>query len=137
MIGQQQADALAVIEKQARRNRCPLHIANENFSAIRENGRLVFQNETSLLDLALPRLSGEHQIANAALAIEAAQVFCTNQGIELRTSAIDEGVQSAQWPGRLQHLTHGDLIDTMPATCDIWLDGGHNPEQVQGFSEPC
>ncbi len=128
VVGQQHADALSVIEKQARRNRSSVHIANEDFSAIRENGRLVFQNETALLDLALPRLSGEHQIANAALAIETTRIFCAKHGIALRNSTIDQGIQTADWPGRLQHLTHGDLIDAIPETCDVWLDGGHNPD---------
>jgi dihydrofolate synthase/folylpolyglutamate synthase len=31
------------------------------------------------------------------------------------------------WPGRMQRLTQGRLVDLAPAGADIWLDGGHNP----------
>src|SRR5919206_554897 len=31
------------------------------------------------------------------------------------------------WPGRLQRLTRGPLIEMLPAGWKLWLDGGHNP----------
>ena len=30
-------------------------------------------------------------------------------------------------PGRLQRLMRGPLVALLPATCELWLDGGHNP----------
>lgn len=127
IIGPQAPEALATIEKQAARQRAPTLINGEAFSAIRENGRLVYHDETALLDLALPRLQGDHQIDNAATAIATARQFCAGQGIRLDNAMIDRGLQDAQWPGRMQHLTQGRLVDLAPADSDIWLDGGHNP----------
>ena len=32
-----------------------------------------------------------------------------------------------EWPGRLQRLTRGPLLDCAPEDAEVWLDGGHNP----------
>ncbi|MGI9365638.1 MAG: bifunctional folylpolyglutamate synthase/dihydrofolate synthase [Rhizobiaceae bacterium] len=127
IIGDQQDEALEVIERQAARNRSQKMVAGQDFHGIRENGRLVYQDQNALLDLALPRLVGEHQISNAATAIAASRAFCNQQNIELTNAMVDQGIVTAEWPARMQHITHGTLIDTMPETCDVWLDGGHNP----------
>ena len=34
---------------------------------------------------------------------------------------------NASWPGRMQKLTQGRLVELAPKGADIWLDGGHNP----------
>ena len=127
IIGQQEDEALDVIVRQAARNRASTQIAGQTYSAMRENGRLVYQDENALLDLALPRLAGEHQIANAATAIAACRLFCQVRNFNLNNSMIEKGLQNADWPARMQHLTHGTLIKAMPDSCDVWLDGGHNP----------
>ena len=127
IIGPQEDEALDVIIRQAARNRAATSISGQTFTAMREHGRLVYQDEEELLDLVLPRLAGEHQISNAATAITACRLFCKMHGIELTDAMLDEGLQNADWPARMQHLTHGRLIEAMPDTCDVWLDGGHNP----------
>ncbi|MEP1208538.1 MAG: folylpolyglutamate synthase/dihydrofolate synthase family protein [Rhizobiaceae bacterium] len=127
VIGPQEDEALNVIIRQAARNRAATSISGQTFTAMRENGRLVYQDEYALLDMALPRLPGEHQISNAATAITTCRLFCQMHGIVLSDAMLDEGLQNADWPARMQHLTHGKLIDAMPETCDVWLDGGHNP----------
>ena len=127
IVGQQEDEALDVIVRQAARNRASTQIASQSYSALRENGRLVYQDEHALLDLALPRLAGEHQIDNAATAIAASRLFCEIRNFRLTNAMIEKGLQTAQWPARMQHLTHGVLIEAIPETCDVWLDGGHNP----------
>ena len=127
IIGLQEDEALDVIIRQAARNRATTSISGQTFTAMREHGRLVYQDEEVLLDLVLPRLAGEHQISNAATAITTCRLFCQLHGIPLTDAMLDEGLQKADWPARMQHLTHGSLIDAMPDTCDVWLDGGHNP----------
>lgn len=127
VVGVQEDEALEVIERQAARNLAPAQIFGQSFSAYRENGRMVYQDETALLDLALPRLPGEYQIANAATAIAACRQFCSRRGHALTNAMVERGMLQADWPARMQHLTHGTLIDSMPDNCDVWLDGGHNP----------
>jgi dihydrofolate synthase/folylpolyglutamate synthase len=33
----------------------------------------------------------------------------------------------ADWPGRLQQLTSGPVVDSLPRGAELWIDGGHNP----------
>ena len=32
------------------------------------------------------------------------------------------------WPGRLQRLTRGTLVELLPDGADLWIDGGHNAD---------
>ena len=84
-----------------------LNIMGEGFDISSEHGRLAFQDDDSLLDLSLPRLAGEHQIGNAGVAIKAARM------IGLTPDAIDKGLQTSTWPGRLQAIKAG------PAPCRL------------------
>ncbi len=127
VIGPQESEALAVIEQQAARNGCLKLTAGEDYQAMRENGRMLFQDDDCLLDLALPRLPGDHQVANAGTAIAAVRLFAERHDIVVTNAAIDKGIQNAQWPGRMQHLPRGKLEDLLPQDSDVWLDGGHNP----------
>ena len=71
VIAPQPDAALAVIERQARKVRAPLHVAGEHWNVHEEHGRLVYQDEDGLLDLPAPKLNGRHQFDNAGVAIAA------------------------------------------------------------------
>lgn len=68
-------------------------------------------------DCIQPGLVGEHQRANAALAIATLQAVAN-----ISDTAIAAGLASVRWPARLQKLVQGPLTEIAPA----WLDGGHN-----------
>ncbi|MEE9314533.1 MAG: folylpolyglutamate synthase/dihydrofolate synthase family protein [Rhizobiaceae bacterium] len=127
IVGPQEEEALAVIEQQGVKNSAPLTIAGQDFDGHSVNGRMIFQDENCLLDLDIPKLPGEHQISNAATAIAAARCFSNISGMNLTTPMIDEGLSKADWPGRMQKITKGKLLDSVPKGCEVWLDGGHNP----------
>ena len=84
---------------------------------------MIYQDEYGLMDLTPPRLPGRHQFANAAAAIAAVKAA----GFELSHEAADRAMTSVEWPGRMQRLTQGALVDLAPRGAEIWLDGGHNP----------
>ncbi|ESQ75817.1 folylpolyglutamate synthase/dihydrofolate synthase family protein [Asticcacaulis sp. AC402] len=129
-VSARQADeARAALERQALKLNVALEFAGEGFDAWREGDRLVFQDEDALLDLSLPRLPGEHQIGNAAVAIKAARL------LDWSPEAIDAGLQTAVWPGRLQALKAGPLFDALPHGSDLWLDGGHNPHAARALRD--
>ena len=92
-----------------------------------ERGRLVYQDETGLLDLDLPNLPGQHQIQNAGAAIAALRHLNMPEG------AFEGAVQNAHWPARMQHLKGTSLNDLAPQA-DLWLDGGHNPAAGEALS---
>jgi dihydrofolate synthase/folylpolyglutamate synthase len=120
-----QTDAvLTVIENEARRLRAPLRVAGEHWSAHGEHGRLVYQDDDGLLDLALPKLGGRHQVENAGTAIATLRAA----GLALPLSAFEAGIAKAEWPARMQRLTQGALKALTPPESELWLDGGHNAD---------
>ncbi len=112
-------------EEAERLGASPLFVGQQDFTVHEEGGRLVYQDERGLLDLPRPRLVGAHQFVNAGTAIAALRA-AGFEGFE--TSAFEAGLTRAQWPGRLQRLARGRLPEIAPEGCEIWLDGGHNPD---------
>ncbi|TJV72421.1 MAG: bifunctional folylpolyglutamate synthase/dihydrofolate synthase [Mesorhizobium sp.] len=124
VIGAQESDtALQVLIETAERLDCPTFVYGQDFLAFEENGRMVYQDEDGLMDLPLPRLPGRHQYANAAAAIAAVKAA----GFEIGHRAAERAMTHVAWPGRMQKLTQGKLVDLAPKGAEIWLDGGHNP----------
>ncbi len=103
----------------------PVLIGGQDFSTHEERGRLVYQDENGLLDLPRPKLIGRHQFINAGTAIAALRAAGYEQ---FETSAFEAGLTRAEWPGRLQRLAKGRLPEIAPEGCELWLDGGHNPD---------
>ena len=120
VVGPQHEDAIEVIEAQAARLGAPLLAYGQHWHVSEERGRLVYQDETGLLDLELPNLPGQHQIQNAGAALAALR------HLSMPEAAFDGAVQNAYWPARMQHLKGTSLNALAPQT-DLWLDGGHNP----------
>ena len=132
IVGPQPVDGLSVIERTAAERRAPLSIAGQDWQAYPERGRLVFQDLDGLLDLPPPRLIGRHQFSNAGVAIAALHAA----GLALPTKAIEEGLQAADWPARMQWLTAGRLLDRFgSAIGELWLDGGHNAGSSAAIAE--
>lgn len=124
VIGFQSSDdARQVMIDIADRLHCPLSVFGQDYLAYQEHGRMVYQDESGLMDLALPRLPGRHQIANAAAAIKAVR----EAGFALSDQAVEKAMTSVTWPARMQRLTEGALLRFAPEKAEIWLDGGHNP----------
>jgi len=123
IVSRQAPEVLEVIEARAHELDVPLIVQGQSWDAYEQHGRLVFQTETSLLDLPLPQLHGRHQIDNAGTALAAARSL-PHQTIG--TGAMAEGLVTAQWPARLQNLTGSALLAHLPEGSEIWLDGGHN-----------
>ena len=69
ICAEQAPEAMAVIEQVARRQRAPMVTAGQEWHVNVERGRLVYQDDRGLMDLAAPRLFGRHQFDNAGLAI--------------------------------------------------------------------
>ncbi|MCJ2082713.1 bifunctional folylpolyglutamate synthase/dihydrofolate synthase [Methylobacterium sp. J-090] len=101
----------------------PIRVGNQDFSVHAERGRLVFQDEVDLFDLPRPRLNGRHQLTNAGTAIAALRAAGFG---DIGIAAIERGLDTVDWPGRLQRLNRGRLSELVPAGAELWLDGGHN-----------
>jgi dihydrofolate synthase/folylpolyglutamate synthase len=122
---EQAPEAAAVIAQQALRMHAPLHSAGEEWHVNVERGRLVYQDDRGLMDLAAPRLFGRHQFDNAGLAIATLR---SQKMFRIDPAAFEAGIVNAEWPARMQRLTSGALLERAPPACEIWLDGGHNAD---------
>ncbi len=128
VVGPQPDEALAVIEERAARLGAPMLAHGQHWHVWEERGRLVYQDETGLLDLPLPNLIGAHQVQNAGAAIAALR------HLGLDETACEAAVTRANWPARLQRLRSGPLVQ-LAGKAELWLDGGHNPAAGAALAE--
>ncbi|UWQ41115.1 bifunctional folylpolyglutamate synthase/dihydrofolate synthase [Leisingera aquaemixtae] len=119
VVGPQPDEAMEVIEATAARLGAPLIAHGQHWHVWEERGRLVFQDETGLLDLPLPVLLGAHQIQNAGAALAALRHLGADE------AACEAAMLHAEWPARMQKLKTGPLVEAAPEA-ELWLDGGHN-----------
>jgi dihydrofolate synthase / folylpolyglutamate synthase len=114
----EEKSALAVIEKIAREKNAP-------FTTVAADGNPPLTKFAALCrDAATLPLLGEHQQKNAALALATVEVL--QKQISVSEEKIREGLQSVNWPGRLQ------LIEK-PNGQKILLDGAHNVAGVEAL----
>ncbi|MDR3288337.1 MAG: bifunctional folylpolyglutamate synthase/dihydrofolate synthase [Peptococcaceae bacterium] len=71
------------------------------------------------------RLTGEHQLWNAATAVTAGELLQAEYGIKIPRQAVYDALKSVQWPGRLERIS---------ARPKILLDGAHNLDGAQALA---
>ncbi len=118
VVGPQHDEALDEIEAKAARIGAPLLVHGQHWHVSVERDRLIYQDETGLLDLPLPALRGPHQITNAGQAIAVMR--------HLGAGHPEAAMTDVSWPARMQRLNEGALARAYPQL-ELWLDGGHNP----------
>jgi dihydrofolate synthase/folylpolyglutamate synthase len=126
IVARQEDAALRVIEERAARVGAPLLCHGQHWHVTEEAGRLVFLDETGLLDLPRPDLRGPHQIMNAGTAVAALRALGA-------PPSAAEAAMTAEWPARMQRLRRGPLVE-MAAPAQLWLDGGHNPSAGEALA---
>ena len=119
IVAPQPAEAMQALVAQAEKLNAPLvSVAGESFTVKPGSSgryRLLYRNYDVLLNLR-----GRHQIENAMTAILIAEQL-RKLGWNIKEQAIEDGVSSAVWPGRLQ------LIESAKLPAPILVDGAHNP----------
>jgi len=111
-------EVLARIEAIAAENHAPLLRRGLEWKVEPTAAGMVFDG----IALPHPALAGVHQVENAGIALAALRAA----GIALTPEAMAKGLQSAEWPARLQRL-QGALAALLPDGSELWLDGAHNP----------
>ena len=124
VVGPQTEAALEVIEAAAARAGAPLMAHGQHWQVWEDRARLVFQDETGLLDLPMPALIGAHQVQNAGIALAALRFLGFDE------DACEAAMTDVIWPARMQRLGQGPLVDAA-GSAELWLDGGHNPAAGQ------
>lgn len=123
VIGPQPAEAAAAIDAVAARVGAPTFRYGRSYAVETASDALVYSAGGRRLVLPRPALPGAHQIENAAVAVAALERL---EGFRVGDLAVADGLLKVEWPARLQRLTRGPLVASLPAGWELWLDGGHN-----------
>ena len=104
----------------------PILVGQQDFSVHEEGGRLVYQDENGLLDLPRPKLVGRHQYVNAGHGHRSPARGRLRAVRNLRL----RGGRAPGPNGRAacSASTGAACRSIAPKDCEIWLDGGHNPD---------
>jgi len=116
VVGPQHDESMDVIEAKAAALGAPLLACGQHWHVSVERDRMIYQDESGLLDLPLPNLLGPHQVMNAGGAIAALRALGKDE------TACDAAVTRAYWPARMEKLTTGALVE-LAAPAELWLDG--------------
>lgn len=104
-----------VVGEQANALDAPLFTAGEDFSWRPTEDGFNYQGLDLSLDGLVPGLTGSHQLENLSLALAATELL-KRQGLQVSSEAMRCGIAKVRWPGRLEWMQGGVL-----------LDGAHNP----------
>ena len=91
-----------------------------------------YRDSRGRLDLPVPRLPGDHQAMNAALAVA---MLRHQDDLVVPEAALRAAMGWAEWPARLQMLAPGPLRDVLPREAELWLDGAHNPAAARAVAD--
>lgn len=137
VIGRQARAAAEVIDKRAAEVAAPLLRQGRQWEVVPKREGFHLRDGDETLELPRPALVGAHQFDNAG------QAAVLARRLGLPQAAIAEGLRRVYWPARLQHLTHGPLISSLPDGWQLWLDGGHNAQageilaaEAAGWDQP-
>jgi len=127
VVGPQPDEAMEVIEAIAARLGAPVIAHGQHWHVSEERGRLIYQDESGLLDLPLPALPGAHQYQNAGAALAALRQ------LQMPETAFEAAMTNVTWPARMQRLSDGPFAARVPEA-ELWLDGGHNPAAAEALA---
>ncbi len=113
--GYQQTDVQSILQQYAEQLSIPLLQFGQDYHWHSEVNSFTVAGANFSLDNIKPKLPGVHQQQNLAIAAAAVNYLSQN-GLEIDSSEIREGLEKVCWPGRLEWLPER-----------ILLDGAHNP----------
>jgi dihydrofolate synthase / folylpolyglutamate synthase len=131
ITGTLQPEALKVLEEQAEsRGSSLLRLGEEivisDHDKAKRGERFTVSSPFGRLDDLEITMIGEHQTANATLAVTAVGYLNEQGMVKANEQAIRQGLKDAFWPGRLEIVSENPFII---------LDGAHNTEGVQALVE--
>ena len=108
----------------------PMLVQGRDWHCQLKGDALIYRDAKGSLRLPLPHMAGDHQVANAGLAIA---MLRHQDRMTLRDHAFTLAMENTQWPARMQRLTSGPFVDAIKPA-QLWLDGGHNPNAAEAIA---
>ena len=129
ICGVEQREALRTIKGRAQELQAPFYDVFENKDRLvvykRRNDYLFRYKSDRRTYQYSPALAGQHQGRNAAIAIAASEKLSENWK-KLEERKIVQGIETAQWEGRLEVIAKQPLVI---------LDGAHNEEGAEALRD--
>ena len=123
VVAAQEPSVQSVISRLATDRNIVCHYQGPDWRFEDRKGLFFVQSRFRDAVFSMPRLSGVHQLQNAAQAITCLDASGVHTFLD---KDIEEGLQTVNWRGRLQRLFFGPLMQKLPRGWEIWVDGGHN-----------
>jgi dihydrofolate synthase / folylpolyglutamate synthase len=112
----------------------PLYLGPVATAARDEIARICAEVGAPLIDVGVsaasagpivprPRLAGDHQRHNGAIAVALARHVARVEGWELDDDLVAQGMAAVAWPGRLEQVMPG-----------VWLDAAHNADGARALA---
>lgn len=92
-----------------------------NLNIDRDGSSYSYEN----FDKIYIKMTGENQIYNSIMAIEAIEILNEDFGYSIKSASIINGLSKAFVPGRLEWIKYKNV--------DILMDGAHNEDGIDGF----
>ncbi|MDX2144130.1 MAG: folylpolyglutamate synthase/dihydrofolate synthase family protein [Rhodospirillaceae bacterium] len=128
----QHADAAAVLAATAARIGASLKMQGQQWVIETEDSAgLRFRGERETWAVPSPSLLGRHQHQNIGAALAALE----QSAFAIPTFALRSGMRAIDWPARAQRLKKGPLVQELPWSWEVYLDGGHNAGGGQAIAE--
>jgi dihydrofolate synthase/folylpolyglutamate synthase len=134
VIAPQSGEAMNAIVARCEELNAPMIVTSDPFdveaaSGDENIGRYRFRYRSSRDEYAMRLgLRGRHQITNAVVAIHIAELLRI-AGFDIPHAAIDDGLNNAEWPGRLE------MIRVSPSQAPLLLDGAHNADGARALRD--
>jgi len=123
----QPTEVMTVLKEYCQTKGNRLILSNRDFTTKRDaNNYLDYTSKLSHLSGLSPSLTGKHQTGNAALALAAAEQL-VSLGFPVLPQAMQTGLATARWPGRMERIQ-------LPDGTELLLDGAHNPAGSQALA---
>lgn len=133
VTGIQKEEILPLIQEEVKGKKATLYRLGKDFTVVRKDPQSDAQRETfdfrslfSSLQQLQVSLMGEHQIANASLALMALQVLKSYYAMYIEEEHIRQGLIKTSWPGRFEKISEKPTII---------LDGAHNEEGIRALAK--
>ncbi|HEY8192039.1 MAG TPA: folylpolyglutamate synthase/dihydrofolate synthase family protein, partial [Alphaproteobacteria bacterium] len=126
---QQDPQAESVILHRAKELSVPIQRFGHEWQIGSNGSAMAFRYADDSIDLPMPRLTGPHQVGNAGTALAA--LMTLRDLFIVPRDALAAGLESVQWPGRLQRITD---YPGLPPGWELWADGAHNENAAQALA---
>ncbi|HTJ62426.1 MAG TPA: folylpolyglutamate synthase/dihydrofolate synthase family protein [Alphaproteobacteria bacterium] len=109
-----------------------LFLHGRDWCVIATSAGFRYHGPVRTLELPMPALAGRHQLMNAGTALA---MLDLSRRFQTDETAVRRGLASVVWPGRLERLTEGALVEVLPVGWELWLDGAHNDSGAAALAD--